>query len=177
MKTKFRVPRSTFTRRNAYRMKHVFDECLTNQKSVFIPLADSGYTLMTIRQKLMDALLWLMEHYEEEGEFKRSDYQHLKLFSKICVKEDGILVDYRRTVLNIVIEEDDSDDQIVDKNGKKVNWKNDLTAFIKNNDITTPLHIKNLDLSVEDQNWIKHYLGTIDGVEFSISKEEIKVIK
>lgn len=174
----FRVPRSTYSRKNGLQFKSVFDKCLREGRAVLVPLAGSGYTLLSLRQKLNDGLLWLMDNYEPgkgpvdgtDG-YTKKDYERLKLFTKIRIKEDGVLIDYNTRILHAVVGNRTPKEILEEVSA----WKSRLLGFLDNG-AESKLFINNLNLAPTDIEWCKTILRG-SGFEFSVDEHSIKVIK
>src|SRR6266516_2439218 len=76
------LPRSTYTPRNAFRWKPIFDEMIASREEILIPFKQNNereVSPLTLRQQISDGLLWLVdnspEEIDEKNKYSRQDYQ------------------------------------------------------------------------------------------------------
>src|SRR5438046_284845 len=171
------LPRSTYTPKNAFRWKPIFDEMLASREEVLIPFKQDDLkkvSPLTLRQQLSDGLLWLVDNSPEEidknNKYPRQDYQLLRSEIRMTIEENGVRLLFKnlqqKPAKSIKISSEDQE-----------HWKERFSSFINSNEANL-LFLKNLSLSERDQEFIKNTLSTISaGWEYEVTEHSIKIIK
>jgi hypothetical protein len=121
----------------------------------------------------MDALMWLKDHYEEQpGDiYTKEDYEKLKLWTQICVKEDGILVKYRNGIMSEVYTSQPSTEL------QLVAWKERVIKFLDSDEKVLHLRGLQIDDLREAKSWIEERLSNLLESEFEVNSVEVKIVK
>lgn len=191
--------RSTFTLKNALRFKKIFDIAVRDKKDLLINIK-SGASITAFHTKCSDALKWLITYQDNEHvntlgvNHIPGSYQALRGGVKFKIfedKNDGnkikirlaffanelIQDEYIGTELVTPSDEDKLVQVVQDNNTTPDKWKKDLIkGFVENEEMHTSgkiFKLKNLNLTLEDQQWAKDILSQMDYIVYDIDTDMI----
>ena len=179
--------RSSYTLANALRFKPAFDKALEDGVNVNIPLADSGYTLGTLKHRCAEALLFMCREWDNdsmpESRYKKEDYQRLRGSTKISFippEENlpGIMINFKRAkdkdALKFMISNTLPTINSAKAAAETKKWKDQVMNFITGESLV--LNLTGLTLNTEEQMWAKEQLSKA-GLEHIVSDKIVRATK
>lgn len=174
------MKRPTYSWQRAQRFKPVFDTIIESRKSTIVPCPSNEVQPNTLRAALADALLWLIDNFDEpwrdliKDKYSRNDYAALKGQTKFRIVEGGVMIHYLASmseqqttmVANLVT---------IDKEANK-EWRKQVTQFLVNYQ-QPMLIIKNIVLTKVDIEWLNNVLEDCTEFQQRITPSSIELVR
>lgn len=195
--------RHTYSRANTKRFKDIIDKCINKKTDEFISAESQGVSVLTLRHRISEALLWLCNNDVEDSSLKKEDYIQIRPFLKTTPvsygNKPGILLSWKVAKFNKALQNKvKARDNLIEAksvsvpnqisrlsvsqdSNKNLHWKDRVIAFITDEsavilDLSKPEDFRNIPLSEIDVEWLATTFSK-GGLEFEVEEFSIRAVK
>ena len=156
-----------FREEYALQMKRELDSLISSRTAKLFPYEHfPNMSSTSLYLRINQSVRYVLEFLDPDG-------RYAKLWSEVRtekVKGRGVVIKFRDFVTDDLKGED-----FVAK-ADKVKWKQKIDLYLEGDEMK-PLHIDHLLLSSSEIDEVKAELDGVEGIQFSVSSKEIKIVK
>lgn len=170
------VPRGSYSITNALRFVSTFDRAIESQQDIEVKADGLGVSLLTLRQRISDALLYLVNELPEgvtpDGcKFTKDEYTKLRALIKFRTYMEGnsIIIAFNKNRMVSPITR-----IAAPSSSEQPEWREKLIKFLESD--SKLFYLDNIRLTHDDMVWARERLAET-GMDFEVNNSLIKVIR